>query len=104
MRRAAWLSLAAACSAAEGDPRTGFLVATRAPMPRREDWVPLAITAAGVVFGFPLLTSIAMRYVEAVHASVIVVPIPARWGAWRTCSASTFLICWKRSSKRRRAF
>ena len=27
---------------------------------------------AGVVFGFPLLTSVAMRYVEAVHASVIV--------------------------------
>ncbi len=33
-----------------------FLLATRAPWPRREDWWPLAITAAGVVFGFPLLT------------------------------------------------
>ena len=49
-----------------------FLLATRAPLPQRRDWLPLAITAGGVVFGFPLFTSIAMRYVEAVHASVIV--------------------------------
>lgn len=61
--------VAAALSAA-------FLAATRAPWPRREDWVPLGITAAGVVFGFPLFTSIAMRYVEAVHASVIVGVLP----------------------------
>ena len=53
-----------------------FLVATRAPWPRRADWWPLVITAAGVVFGFPLFTSIAMRYVEAVHASVIVGVLP----------------------------
>ncbi len=53
-----------------------FLLATRAPWPRRADWWPLAITAAGVVFGFPLFTSIAMRYVEAVHASVIVGVLP----------------------------
>ncbi|MFW2354528.1 DMT family transporter [Hydrogenophaga sp.] len=54
----------------------GFLIATRAPLPRREDLLPLAITAAGVVFGFPLFTSVAMRYVEAVHASVIVGVLP----------------------------
>lgn len=53
-----------------------FLVATRAPLPRRDDWLPLAITAGGVVFGFPFLTSLAMRYVEAVHASVIVGVLP----------------------------
>jgi drug/metabolite transporter (DMT)-like permease len=53
-----------------------FLLATRAPLPRREDWLPLAITAGGVVFGFPLFTSIAMRHVEAVHASVIVGVLP----------------------------
>ncbi|MGH6626386.1 MAG: DMT family transporter [Burkholderiaceae bacterium] len=61
--------VAAALSAA-------FLLATRAPWPRRADWWPLAITSAGVVFGFPLLTSVAMRYVEAVHASVIVGVLP----------------------------
>lgn len=62
-----------------------FLLATRAPLPRREDWLPLAITSAGVVFGFPLLTSVAMRHVEAVHASVIVGVLPlatAIVGAW----------------------
>ena len=53
-----------------------FLLATRAPLPRRGDWWPLAITAGGVVFGFPFLTSIAMRYVEAMHASVIVGVLP----------------------------
>ncbi|WP_395056811.1 DMT family transporter [Polaromonas sp.] len=53
-----------------------FLLASRAPLPQRRDWLPLAITAGGVVFGFPLLTSIAMRYVEAMHASVIVGVLP----------------------------
>lgn len=53
-----------------------LLLATRAPWPRRGDWLPLAVTAAGVVFGFPLFTSIAMRHVEAVHASVIVGVLP----------------------------
>lgn len=53
-----------------------FLLATRAPLPRREDWLPLVLTAGGVVFGFPLFTSVAMRYVEAVHASVIVGVLP----------------------------
>lgn len=61
--------VAAALSAA-------FLLATRAPLPSRADWRPLAITAGGVVFGFPLLTSIAMRYVQAMHASVIVGVLP----------------------------
>ena len=53
-----------------------FLAWTRAPWPRRDEWLPLAITAGGVVFGFPLLTSIAMRHVQAVHASVIVGLLP----------------------------
>ena len=53
-----------------------FLLATRAPLPQRQDWWPLVLTAAGVVFGFPLFTSVAMRYVEAMHASVIVGVLP----------------------------
>ena len=62
-----------------------FLLANRAPWPRREDIKPLALVALGVVFGFPLCTSIAMRHVEAVHASVIVGVLPlatAAVGAW----------------------
>lgn len=53
-----------------------FLLVTRAPWPRRQDWLPLLITSGGVVFGFPLFTSVAMRHVEAVHASVIVGALP----------------------------
>lgn len=62
-----------------------FLALTRAPWPQRREWQPLAITSAGVVFGFPLLTSVAMRHVGAVHASVIVGVLPlatAAVGAW----------------------
>jgi drug/metabolite transporter (DMT)-like permease len=75
-----------------------FLVATRAPLPRKQDWSALAITSAGVVFGFPLLTSIAMRHVEAVHASVIVGVLPlatAVVGAWlhRQRPSAGFWIC-----------
>jgi drug/metabolite transporter (DMT)-like permease len=75
-----------------------FLLATRAPMPRRGDWLPLAITSAGVVFGFPLFTSIAMRYVEAVHASVIAGVLPlatAAVGAWlhRQRPSRGFWVC-----------
>ena len=53
-----------------------FLLVTRAPLPQRENWLPLAITAGGVVLGFPLFTSVAMRHVEAMHASVIVGVLP----------------------------
>ena len=53
-----------------------LLLATRAPWPARSDWLPLVITAGGIVFGFPLFTSIAMRHVEAMHASVIVGVLP----------------------------
>lgn len=62
-----------------------FLLLVRAPLPRRADWLPLVLTSGGVVFGFPLFTSIAMRHVEAVHASVIVGILPmatAAFGAW----------------------
>jgi drug/metabolite transporter (DMT)-like permease len=75
-----------------------FLVVTRAPWPRRSEWLPLAITSAGVVFGFPLLTSIAMRHVGAVHASVIVGILPlatAAVGAWlhRQRPSTGFWVC-----------
>ena len=44
--------------------------------PKQGDWLPLAITAAGVVFGFPLLTAWALRYVESIHAAVLIGFLP----------------------------
>ena len=75
-----------------------FLLATKAPLPRRDQWKPLALVALGVVFGFPLCTSIAMRHVEAVHASVIVGVLPlatAAVGAWlhRQRPSAGFWVC-----------
>lgn len=53
-----------------------YLACTRAPKPGRRDWPLIMVTSAGVVFGFPVLSSIAMRYVEGVHASVMIGVLP----------------------------
>ena len=53
-----------------------YLWFTRASRPSREQWKGLSLVALGVVFGFPLLTSLAMRHVEATHASVITGVLP----------------------------
>ena len=52
------------------------LLATRAPLPSRKQLLPLAVTAAGVVIGFPLFAAIALRTVPAVHASIVIALIP----------------------------
>jgi drug/metabolite transporter (DMT)-like permease len=48
-----------------------YLWATGARRPRGAEWRLLAFTAAGVVFGWPLLLGLAVRHVDAVHASVV---------------------------------
>jgi drug/metabolite transporter (DMT)-like permease len=53
-----------------------FLALTRAPWPRRELWPLLAVSALGVVFGFPLFLGLAVRQVDAVHASVVIGFLP----------------------------
>lgn len=75
-----------------------FLLATRAPWPHRSDWRLIGLSSAGAVFGFPLCTSIAMRHVEAVHASVMLGVLPlatAIAGAWvhRQRPSGTFWAC-----------
>jgi len=63
----------------------GLLVLQRAGLPARGDWPLMGLTALGAVFGFPLFTSIAMRHVESVHASVMLGVLPlitAAIGAW----------------------
>ncbi|MDR7269640.1 drug/metabolite transporter (DMT)-like permease [Pelomonas saccharophila] len=48
-----------------------YLWITGARRPRGGEWRLLAFTAAGVVFGWPLLLGVAVRHVDAVHASVV---------------------------------
>lgn len=52
------------------------LIATRQPFPRGNQWLWLAITAAGVIFGFPAFTSWAMRHVPSSHGAVVVGLLP----------------------------
>lgn len=61
------------------------LWATKATIPTRRQWLRLGATALGVVIGFPLLSSLAMKSVPAAHGAVIVGLIPlstALFGAW----------------------
>lgn len=48
-----------------------YLALTGSRRPRGREWGLLAFTAAGVVFGWPLLLGYAVRHVDAVHASVV---------------------------------
>jgi drug/metabolite transporter (DMT)-like permease len=48
-----------------------YLGLTRARRPQGREWPLLAFTALGVVFGWPLLLGLAVRHVDAVHASVV---------------------------------
>jgi drug/metabolite transporter (DMT)-like permease len=48
-----------------------WLLATRARWPRAAQWRQLALTALGVVFGFPLFLGLAVQRVDAAHAAVV---------------------------------
>lgn len=48
----------------------------KAALPRRQQWLPLALVAGGCVVGFPLLTSLAMRSLPASHGAVLVGILP----------------------------
>jgi drug/metabolite transporter (DMT)-like permease len=53
------------------------LACTRQSLPHGTQWVRLAVVAAGVVAGFPLLTSYALTIVPASHGAVVVALLPA---------------------------
>ncbi|WNI19248.1 DMT family transporter [Actinacidiphila sp. ITFR-21] len=64
-----------------------FLLAGRAPVPDRAHWPGLAVVACGVVLGYPLLTTLALRTTDTSHAAVVVGALPlctAALGALRT--------------------
>jgi drug/metabolite transporter (DMT)-like permease len=54
-----------------------YLLVTRAPRPTHEQVRSLAIVAAGVVVGFPLLTSLALEVQTAAHGAVVIAILPA---------------------------
>lgn len=57
---------------------SGLLLAgTRQPLPRGGQWWRLVVVAAGVVAGFPLLTSFALTRTEASHGAVVIALLPA---------------------------
>jgi drug/metabolite transporter (DMT)-like permease len=54
----------------------GCLTALRVPPPARRHWPGLAVVAAGVVVGFPLLSTLALRTSTTAHAAVVVGLLP----------------------------
>jgi drug/metabolite transporter (DMT)-like permease len=53
------------------------LALTRQRLPRGVQWARLAVVAAGVVVGFPLLTSFALTATPASHGAVVIALLPA---------------------------
>jgi drug/metabolite transporter (DMT)-like permease len=53
-----------------------LLLLGRQPMPNRADLKILVVVAIGVVLGFPILSSIAMKTVPASHGSVVLALLP----------------------------
>jgi drug/metabolite transporter (DMT)-like permease len=54
-----------------------YLIATRAPRPDRAQVRSLVIVVAGVIVGFPLLTSLALEVETAAHGAVVIAILPA---------------------------
>ena len=91
-----------------------YLLVTRARWPERRAWIPLLGATVGIVFGWPLLNTIALQTVPASHAAVVngILPLAtAVIGAWLNreslsrafwaCAvAGTLLVCsyaWQRA-------
>ncbi|MFD3730749.1 DMT family transporter [Streptomyces sp. NPDC058632] len=57
-------------------PRKGLTRWRGVPLPARRHWPGLAVVAAGVVLGFPLLTTLALQTSTTAHAAVVVGLLP----------------------------
>jgi drug/metabolite transporter (DMT)-like permease len=53
------------------------LLVTRQRLPRGRQWLRLAVVGAGVVVGFPVLTSYALTATQAGHSAVVIAVLPA---------------------------
>ena len=54
-----------------------YLTVTKAKLPARKDIPRFAIVGLGVVIGFPLFSSLALKSLESAHASIVVGLLPA---------------------------
>lgn len=57
------------------------LAVTRQSLPSSRQWIRLTITGAGIVVGFPLLTSFALQTAAASHGAVVIALLPAATAA-----------------------
>jgi drug/metabolite transporter (DMT)-like permease len=64
-----------------------FLAVTRSPRPRPEHWPRLAVVAAGVVVGFPVLSALALRDVPSAHGAIVIGVLPAATAVWAVLRA-----------------
>ncbi|MER6295633.1 DMT family transporter [Streptomyces althioticus] len=69
-------SLVAVRSALAAVIAGGCLLVLRVPLPARRHWAGLAVVAAGVVLGFPMLTTLALQTSTTAHAAVVVGLLP----------------------------
>ncbi|WP_326542825.1 DMT family transporter [Pseudorhodoferax sp.] len=53
-----------------------YLRLLRAPLPARQHWPALGLSALGTVLGFPLFLALALRQVDAMHAAVVTGVLP----------------------------
>ncbi|MCB4456511.1 DMT family transporter [Leisingera sp. McT4-56] len=53
-----------------------LLLLLRQPWPHRQDLASIAVIAAGVVIGFPLLTAMALQHITAAHSTVFIGLLP----------------------------
>ncbi|MBL1116774.1 DMT family transporter [Streptomyces sp. 110] len=60
----------------------GALAALRVPVPDRRHWPGLLVVTAGVVVGFPLLTTLALETSTTAHAAVVVGLLPLTTAAF----------------------
>ena len=53
-----------------------YLIYKQAPWPQKSDWIKFVIIALGVVFGFPIFTTVAMKEGSSSHGAVILGMMP----------------------------
>ncbi|MDP5293804.1 DMT family transporter [Oceanimonas sp. CHS3-5] len=64
---------------------TILLLATRQRLPAPRQWVRLSVVALGVVFGYPLLSSVALETVSATHSVLVTALLPLCTALFGAC-------------------